>query len=143
MRRLTLILSDLYLPADAVRESFPTTLELPALDALLRFAPAPRRIANWRSWLAQEVGVEAVEGWPAAHVHALAVGMEPAGAWLATPVRLEARLDHVRLSNRGILHLPVEQLAQLALEFRETFAGEQLVAAGLAPTLMLLNGPAG
>ena len=38
MRRLTLILSDLYLPAEAVRAAMPAVTRLPHLDALLRFS---------------------------------------------------------------------------------------------------------
>jgi hypothetical protein len=141
MRRLTLILSDLYLPADAVRESFPTTAELPALEWLLRFASPPRAIGDWRSWLAREVGAAAIADWPVAHVLASAAGVDPAGTWVATPVRLEARLDHVRLSNRGVLSLTLPQLADLSQEFQATFGPEMSIAGGKEHALILKGGP--
>lgn len=142
MRRLTLILSDLYLPADAVRESFPTVLELPALQGLLRFAEPPRRIGDWRTWLARELSLEPLVGWPCAHVMALAAGIAPAGTWLATPVSLEARLDHVRLADRGMLRLSLAQLADLAQEFAIAFGPESLITASTDRALLFKGGPA-
>jgi hypothetical protein len=142
MRRLTLILSDLHLPADAVRESFPTTLELPALQSLLRVADSPTRVGDWRAWLARELGAPEFAERPPAHLPAFLAGIEPAGAWLATPVRLEARLDHVRLSDRGLLHLPLDQLVELAQEFSANFGPEQLIAGGNEHSLLLKGGPA-
>ena len=141
MRRLTLILSDLYLPADVVRESFPTALQLPSLDGLLRFADPPRRIESWRSWLARDLGAEAIADWPVAHACAHHLGVEPAGSWLATPVALEARLDHVRLRDRGILHLTLDDLSALAREFQSSFGPETLIAGGTKDVLILGRGP--
>lgn len=141
MRRLTLILSDLYLPADVARESFPTTLELPGFSWLLRFADSATRITDWRSWLARKIGVQALADAPIAHVCARAVALEPAGCWLATPVRLEARLDHVRLADRGMLRLSREQSAGLAEEFRASFGPETLVAFDNERALLLQGGP--
>jgi hypothetical protein len=94
MRRLTLILSDLYLPADAVRESFPTALALPALEWLLRFATRGPRIANWRSWLAREVGAGVVADWPVAHVDALAASV-PFPSRLGTPEDYAKLAKHI------------------------------------------------
>jgi hypothetical protein len=109
MRRLTLILSDLYLDADHTRGSVPRTHELPTLDALLRFAQRPRRIEDWRRWLWSETGT--------------ARGADaPAADWLATPVHLEARLDHVRLVDRGLLRIDAQERAQWCAAFNETFA---------------------
>ena len=49
MRRLTLILSDLYLPDEAARGmAVPTTRHLPNLEWLLRFADSPEPIGDWR-----------------------------------------------------------------------------------------------
>jgi hypothetical protein len=142
MRRLTLILSDLYLPADMVRESFPTALELPALAWLLRFARAPQRIGDWRSWLARELGANSIAGWPVAHVCALAAGAPLAGAWLATPVALEARLDHVRLRDRGLLRLPLQQQQALQREFAQVFGDSISLQASDHPSMALRGGPA-
>ncbi|HUQ09551.1 MAG TPA: hypothetical protein VM146_04485 [Steroidobacteraceae bacterium] len=140
MRRLTLILSDLYLPADVVRESFPTTLELPALQALLRFAES-RRIADWRTWLSRELGAGAVADWPIAHVSALAAKLPVEGTWMATPVALEARLDHVRLRNRGLLRVPSDQQEALQREFTRLFGQELGLEVGGGTSLMLRGGP--
>lgn len=141
MRRLTLILSDLYLPADVARESFPMTLDLPAFSWLLRYADPATRIGDWRFWLAREIGAASLAGTPAAHVCARAAGVDPAGCWLATPVRLEARLNHVRLSDRGVLTLAGEQGAQLAEEFRASFGPEHLVALDNERALLMRGGP--
>lgn len=141
MRRLTLILSDLYLPADAARESFPTTMQLPALEWLLRFSKPALRIQGWRSWLAAELGASALAGWPEAHTLALADEVTVDGSWLATPVALEARLDHVRLRDRGLLRLPLEQKQALQQEFQEVFGGGLRLRAGRSPAFSLDGGP--
>ena len=77
-----------------------------------------------------------------AHVHALAAGIDPIGTWLATPVRLEARLDHVRLADRGILRLPPEQRAELMRDFQATFGPEAIIADNQEPAFLLQGGPA-
>ena len=57
MRRLTLILSDLYLPAEAVpAQSVAAPIDLPGLSWLLRFASASTPLSDWRQWLAREIG---------------------------------------------------------------------------------------
>jgi hypothetical protein len=141
MRRLTLILSDLYLPADAVRESFPTTLELPALRWLLRFADPPRRVVDWRTWLTRELGAGSIADWPVAHVGALGLGLRTTGTWMATPVALEARLDHVRLRDRGLLRVPLEQRQALTAEFMRLFGDDLSLQPAGGPSLMLCGGP--
>jgi hypothetical protein len=141
MRRLTLILSDLYLPAHARRESFPTTLELPALEAMLRTANAGR-IGSWRSWLACELGVAAIADWPVAQACALGSESPTPGLWMATPVALEARLDHVRLRDRGLLRLPLDQQQALQVEFDRIFGADLGLQAGGGPSMMLRGGPA-
>src|SRR5687767_2682998 len=108
MQRLTLILSDLFLPEEAAAHS-PLTrpIPLPALDDLLRFAEVPRPIPEWRTWLAGELEQMPLARLPVAQGCAQGL-LEPiaaATAWLATPVNLEARLDHVRLTDRGLLSL--------------------------------------
>src|SRR5262245_3709806 len=98
MRRLTLILSDLYLPAESADHSAPYVL--PDLDWLLRFASHREPISDWRSWLATEFGAADFAGLPPAHAAAahffarLDHAPDLAGrAWFATPVHLEARID--------------------------------------------------
>ncbi len=140
MRRLTLILSDLYLPGEITRGDIPRIHELPAFEQLLRFADRTR-ISNWRQWLAGDLGVPEFAG-PLAHVCARAAGRDAAGAWMATPVRLEARLDHVRMTNRGLIRLTNEQAQELSREFAATFGPLELVASG-ERALLLTGGPRG
>lgn len=141
MRRLTLILSDLYLPEESVNGDLPQSQPLPSLDWLLRYASTRAGIADWRRWLARELAAEALAERPPAQVRALAAGIDPGGVWLATPVRLEARLDHVRLADRGVLRLPPDQQQALAREFRATFAPEALVAGDDGGAFLLRGGP--
>jgi len=103
MQRLTLILSDLYLPEDSVKSEVPRTHELPAFDWLLRFADRPLRIADWRRWLLAQTG------------------HRPDDIWLATPVHLEARLDHARLVDRGLIRLGSQERHALRDEFAKVF----------------------
>jgi hypothetical protein len=127
MQRLTLILSDLFLPEEAVALA-PSSrpISLPALDGLLRFADASRRIADWRTWLAGELEQLPLAILPVAQVCALGL-LEPRAAvtcWLATPVHLEARLDHVRLTDRGLLRLDAVERTAWCLEFARAFGPE-------------------
>jgi hypothetical protein len=127
MRRLTLILSDLYLPEEAVRGSaFPAALDLPHLDWLLRFASHAQRIDDWRRWLSADLGATPLAGLSAAQVCSLGrLPMTEAGrAWLATPVHLEARLDHVRLADRGLLRLGADERPAWMSEFARSFGPE-------------------
>jgi hypothetical protein len=140
MRRLTLILSDLYLPEEAVRAaSLSQALALPHLDWLLRFAHV-RRIADWRRSLALDLGRADLAALSAATLAARDVLPAASGAfvWLATPVRLEARLDHVRLLDRGLARLtPAERDAWRA-DFARALTPYALHDAG--PRGFLLTG---
>jgi hypothetical protein len=127
MRRLTLILSDLYLPEEAVRGgAFPSALDLPHLDWLLRFAGQAHHVGDWRRWLCGELGASHLAGLSVAQ--ACAIGRWSAAdasrAWLATPVHLEARLDHVRLADRGLLRLGAEEREDWMLDFARSFGPE-------------------
>jgi hypothetical protein len=127
MRRLSLILSDLYLPEDAVRgRSFPDAIELPGFEWLLRFAAHARHIGDWRSWALAELGADHLAHLPVAHVCGLGRLDSAAAsrAWLATPVHLEARLDHVRLSDRGLLRLEASERQTWIVEFARAFGPE-------------------
>jgi hypothetical protein len=122
MRRLTLILSDLYLPEDSVDGGLPRTQDLPSLDWLLRFAEVVR-IDEWHRWMrAQMAG-------PLAGQSVAALATRPAASldrlddvWLATPVHLEARLDHARLTDHGLLRLAEGERASWCDEFNRVFA---------------------
>jgi hypothetical protein len=145
MQRLTLILSDLYLPEEAAGQAKLThAIALPNLDWLLRFADPPRRIRDWRHWLAEEVGESRYARLPVAQaceIQFLAQG--PGSGWLATPVHLEARLDHVRLVDRGVLRIAAAQRPAWCAEFAQAFGpqyslhdiGERaFLLTGIAPT---------
>jgi hypothetical protein len=127
MRRLTLILSDLFVPSEAAGSGAPlTTLDLPNFDWLLRFSAGPERIAEWRHWLAVDVGRPDLARMSIADACAKATLPEatPATVWLATPVHLEARIDHVRLADRGLLRLGEEERDFWRQEFARTFGPE-------------------
>jgi hypothetical protein len=61
-----------------------------------------------------------------------------APAWLATPVRLEARLDHVRMLDRGLPRLAAAERDAWRAEFARAFAPYMLHDAG--PRGFLLTG---
>jgi hypothetical protein len=123
MRRLTLILSDLYLPEEAGRgASPPATHRLPNLEWLLRFAGSPKHIGDWRRWLLEQT--------PPGFKRLSVAGISACrlvddrfieSTWLATPVALEARLDHVRLLDRGLLRLEESERASCCEEFSRVF----------------------
>ncbi|MBC8025138.1 MAG: hypothetical protein H7Y89_04035 [Steroidobacteraceae bacterium] len=116
MRRLTLILSDLYLPEEEAHDVIP----LPNLEWLLRFSIARQRIPDWRTWLASELGYKT------GSVISFAGFAGPRGAWFATPVHLLAALDHVRMDARGLLTLGAEEREAWCAAFARTF-GPQYV----------------
>jgi hypothetical protein len=152
MRRLTLILSDLYLPEEAGRDAaIPAALALPHLDWLLRFAQA-HRIADWRRSLAADLGRADLARLPAATLAARGI-LDPTqgeSVWLATPVRLEARLDHVRMLERGLPRLAAAERAEWCEEFARVFAPYALhdagprgfLLTGIAPALIATVDPA-
>jgi hypothetical protein len=120
MQRLTLILSDLYVPEERVAGELPRTEELPALSWLLRIARGPECVGDWRRWLSHEAGGPDL---PHAVVCASQRVSEPElrTAWLATPVALEARLDHVRMKDRGLLRIEDDERAAWCAEFNQVF----------------------
>jgi hypothetical protein len=138
MQRLTLILSDLYLPQEVSGATVATPLVLPGLSALLRVASV-EALTNWRHWLASELGPSGLAEVPVAQVAGRAfVRAEEAGtAWLATPVHLSARLDHVRLVDRGLLSLTAEERVALCDEFARQFGPEYRLHAGAGRQLLL------
>ena len=124
MRRLTLILSDLYLPEEAGPDAtVPEALALPQLEWLLRFAQS-RAIPDWRRALSLDVGRADLAVQSSAVLAARdCLHVTPAEfVWLATPVRLEARLDHVRMLDRGMPRLAPDEREQLRVQFARAFA---------------------
>jgi hypothetical protein len=138
MRRLSLILSDLYIPHETAPDL--SVRDLPSLDWLLRFATAATRIPDWRSWVATELGAPELADQPPAQVCALGRPEPVSGpVWLATPVHLEARLDHVRLADRGLLRLGAEERQVWRAEFARTF-GPQYALHDAGERAFLLSG---
>ncbi len=152
MRRLTLILSDLYLPEEAMAGEIPQTQSLPALAWLLRYAQPAPHATDWRRWLLRQGGGRLAEQRLAAICAAGTLGdQQLPGAWLATPVALEARLDHVRLTDRGLLWLDADERLAFCTEFNRVFGpdyslhdcGERAFAlAGLPPLTAQVGDPA-
>jgi hypothetical protein len=146
MRRLTLILSDLYLPEEAPEEAVAAAvapLELPGLTALLRIASkAP--LPDWRAWLAAEIGSKVLAEIPVAQVagRAFVSAHDASTAWLATPVHLSARLDHVRLVDRGLLNLAGDERAALCEDFARQFGPEYQLHSGKGREFLLTGIPA-
>ena len=124
MRRLTLILSDLYLPEETEGETAAgPSPALPGLEWLLHFGDA-QPIDDWRRWLTRELGVPELGELPVAEVAARA--WLPPGTdgspWLATPLELSARIDHVRLPERGLLRVDPQEAERWSAAFAGQFA---------------------
>jgi len=144
MRRLTLILSDLYLPEEAGRGmAVPTTRDLPNLEWLLRFAESPEHIDDWRPWLL-ELTVPGLKNLPVVSISAYeCIGDHDLDStWLATPVALEARLDHVRLLDRGLLRLTKSERESCREEFSRVFGPQYLLHDGGERAFFLTGLPA-
>jgi len=143
MRRLTLILSDLYLPEEAGRGvSPPPTDALPNLEWLLRFADPPEAIGDWRRWLIEQtppgsknVSIAAISARPSIDARDIQ------STWFATPVALEARLDHVRLLDRGLLRLDESERASCRDEFARIFGPAYQLQEGGERTFFLTGLP--
>lgn len=143
MRRLTLILSDLYVPSEAAGGAQPAALDLPNLDWLLRFAVHAERVEDWRHWLAVDVGRSDLARLSLAHACAkdLLPDSSAANAWLATPVHLEARIDHVRLADRGLLRLDADERESWRQDFARAF-GPDYSLLDVGERCFLLSGAA-
>lgn len=111
MRRCVVVLADLFVPRGADRVDG-AAVEMPAFSEVLRFARGAA-VADWRTRVISEFGAS--------------VGAQP--QWRATPVALEARSDHVRLSDRGLIELSASERAELVREFAAAFAPDvELIA---------------
>ena len=121
----------------------PTTRDLPDLEWLLRFADSPERIGDWRQWLLAQT-VPGLENLPVASISAYGRidGRDLESTWLATPVALEARLDHVRLLDRGLLRLDESERASCCEEFARVFGPQYLLHDGGERAFFLSGLPA-
>ncbi len=118
--RLTLVLADVFVPASASPAD--AVSPQPMLERLLRFASAARLGVDWRSWVATQWAVAA------------------ATRWRATPVVLEARLDHVRLTERGVVLLDDARAEELVAQFAATFGPEWRLERSARGDFNLLGG---
>lgn len=143
MRRLSLILSDLYLPTEADGER-PAIATLPNLEWLLNVAGHCQLVPDWRWIMAAEVGRFDLLRWSPARMAAherFPEALAQAG-WLATPVNFEARLDHVRLTPQGLLTLTPEERAAWCAEFGRAFGPELSLNEAGSRAFLLLGLPA-
>jgi hypothetical protein len=141
MRRLTLILSDLYLHEDAAQSGGPRPPELPAFEWLLRVSDPPRHIADWRAWLSARMPGDGCESVISVCTLGLLEERLIASTWFATPVHLEARLDHVRLVDRGLLRLDAAERAAACTEFARAFGPTHALHEGGERTFYLSGLP--
>jgi len=131
MRRLTLILSDLFLPEESDRPASPEVpsadaLPMPSLDALLRAAHSRDLTGDWRAWLAAALGLEGLRDVPPAQVAARA-RLPPelaAQAWFAMPVFFDLHINHVRLNPRGLLRVDPDEGARWCEAFARDFGSD-------------------
>ena len=144
MRRLTLILSDLYLPEEARHgDAIPMTQAMPNLEWLLRLSGGAERIGDWRRWLIEQAAPD-LGNLPVASIsaHERVDGRDLESTWLATPVALEARLDHVRLLDRGLLRLDEAERTSCCQEFTRVFGPQYLLHDGGERAFFLSGLPA-
>ena len=123
MRRLTLILSDLYLPEES---DLPDALPMPSLDWLLRFARDHEVSGDWRAWLVSSLALDHLRDVPPAQVAARArLSDELAScAWFATPVSFDLHINHVRINPRGLLRVDPGEGAQWCDAFAREFGAD-------------------
>ena len=144
MRRLTLILSDLYLPEEAAASAtVPQALDLPNLDWLLRFAGRARtHRATGAPGSRAELGAAdlAMSPWRSVCAPSDRGRRARRRAWLATPVHLEARLDHVRLADRGLLRLGADGARGLAARSSRAPSARSTRCTTAASAAFLLSG---
>jgi hypothetical protein len=131
MRRLTLILSDVYLPEESDRTEssgspMADALAMPNLEWLLRFAGSHQATGEWRGRLADMLGLDHLRTAPPAQVAAR--DLLPAGlasqAWFATPVYFDLHINHVRLNARGMLRVDAIEGAQWCDAFARDFGAD-------------------
>jgi hypothetical protein len=124
--QLTVVVADFFPEPEALAG---TTAELPrlaGLETLLRYGARKAAVADWRAWLAQDLGKAELATLPPAQVAACALPTASAAAlsaWFAAPVHLLAGIDHLRLHPAGLLRLDAAEAARYAASFAEVFAG--------------------
>jgi hypothetical protein len=131
VRELVLILSGLFLNADAVS----------ALGTW-RFATPRLLQGGWRCAFARSIGRDDVALASPASVVAASEEL-PIDAWLATPLHLIAGMTTLHLPAEGILRLSAEEARELASRFASTFGADGLILHPLDDGSLLLSGLSG
>jgi hypothetical protein len=143
VRELVLVLPDLR-TGDAVGASS-------TMLRSLRFAAVAPLRGGWRPWLARSLGREdlAVLDFATVVSRALAAsigsaggdaGVERPGAWIATPLHLQAGLTTVHLPPDGILRLEPGEAQRLAAGFGAVFGADGLQLSVVPGDTLLLSG---
>jgi hypothetical protein len=123
--QLTVVVADFFPEPEALAGAAAELPRLAGLETLLRYGARKAAVADWRAWLAQDLGKPELAALPPAQVAALALtAASPAGlsAWFAAPVHLLAGIDHLRLHPGGLLRLEAAEAARYADSFAEVFA---------------------
>ncbi|MBS0377680.1 MAG: hypothetical protein JSS29_04275 [Proteobacteria bacterium] len=139
MTELVIVLTDLYLAEPAAA---PAPLRLPGLERVARLGTRTVLPTSWRAWLAARLDVPAAAEAAPAVIAGAALPSAPAGAWIATPVRLTASLSQVHLDPRGLLRLDPGAQARLVESFARTFSGSGCTLHALPCGEFLLGAPA-
>jgi hypothetical protein len=116
---------------------------LPNLERLLARGTRLREEPNWRAWAGSAFGL-APQAIPVGRTIAASHRLSTAGAswFVATPVRLVAGLDHVRMDAIGAVPLESTVRDVLARDHARDFAGAPFALLA-TPTGLLLRGPDG
>jgi hypothetical protein len=152
---LVIVVPDLYLPRElrGARADPATVADLPGIGRLARFGTRTQLAAGWREWLLRSVGRADLAGVAPACIAATALeapstaataqpGPARAGArWIAMAVHLRAGLTRVHLDHRGLLRLSVEEQAELAGAFADTFGPSNPALRPLPAGEFLLDTP--
>ena len=156
MPEIVILIADLYLAHDAPLAEAAPRGALPGIESAARFGERASLAHGWRAWLAASLGRADLAAAAPASIAAVTADMgrcaspAPAAAvsaagtrtrWIATPLELRATQARTHLEHRGILRLPLEQLAELAESFRESFASSGFALAPLPSGDFLLETP--
>jgi hypothetical protein len=117
---------------------------LPSLERLLARATRLRQAPDWRAWVGTAFGLGSETPVPVGRTVAASYSLPTAGAswFLATPVKLVAAVDHLRLDAIGAVLLEPTVRERLARDHARDFAGSQFSLLA-TPGGLLLRGPDG
>lgn len=141
MREIAVVISDFYLPRGADALSSGVGATLPGLEEVARFAQRSALDGGWRAWLARWMDRDDLaRAAPAAVAAAASAQVFSTGSvWIANPIHLIAGLTSLHLDYRGLLRLPAQDLARLALDFTKTFGEAEFQLEALESGTFLLR----